>query len=129
MKSREIIQRTLEYTGPERVARTFPNGDLGGSDFVSSSCTATTYATLWDYLGEGRWERLDEWGNTWGRIDTTSKGEVTKGVLADWDDLKTYSFPDFSKVSDYDCVRKQREAEPDKWLIGQFTWFHFQYRA
>ncbi len=125
MKSREIVQRTLEYTGPERVARTFPNGDLGGSDFVSSSCTATTYATLWDYLGEGRWERLDEWGNTWGRIDTTSKGEVTKGVLADWDDLKNYSFPDFSKVTDYDSVRKQREAEPDKWLIGNLPGFTF----
>lgn len=125
MNAREIVKRTLEYTAPERVARTFPIAALGGSDFANSSCTAKTYATSWDNLGQGRWERSDEWGNTWGRIDATSKGEVTRGVLADWDDLKTYTFPDFNNASDYDSVRKQRETEPDKWLIGNLPGFTF----
>ena len=125
MNAHEIVKRTLEYTAPERVARTFPDSKLGGSDFAHSVCTAKTYATSWKNLGQGRWERIDEWGNTWGRIDTTSKGEVTRGVLADWNDLETYHFPDFSKPSDYDVVRAQRKAEPDKWLIGHLPGFTF----
>jgi len=34
-----------------------------------------TYATGWKKVGENRWERTDEWGNTWARLDSTSKGK------------------------------------------------------
>ena len=76
MNSREIVQRTLNFDHPERVARSF-----GDSDFVSCRSSAGTYATEWEKIGENKWKRIDEWGNTWGRIDPTSKGEVTDGVL------------------------------------------------
>jgi uroporphyrinogen decarboxylase len=125
VNAREIVLRTLEYTSPERVARSFPADLLGGSDFCHVNSTTKTYATPWKYLGHGQWERFDEWGNTWGRIDANSKGEVKIGVLSDWEFLESYQFPDYTKSSDYDAVRKQRDAQPDKWLIGHLPGFTF----
>ncbi|MBT4501049.1 MAG: hypothetical protein HOC74_25185 [Gemmatimonadetes bacterium] len=120
MTSREIVRRTLEYDHPERVARSF-----GESDFASAGCSARTHATGWEKIDDVRWERSDEWGNTWGRIDATSKGEVVKGVLEDWSALDGYQLPDYSHIEDYEGVRQQREKYPDKWLIGGMPGFAF----
>ena len=67
MTSREIVRRTLDFESPERVARSFEP-----SDFAGAGCTAPTRATDWQAVGGGRWERTDEWGNLWARIDLTS---------------------------------------------------------
>jgi len=120
MTSREIVRRTLEYDHPERVARSF-----GESDFTSAGCSAKTHATGWKKIDDVRWERTDEWGNLWGRIDATSKGEVLKGVLGDWNDLDNYQLPDYSQIEDFEGVRQQRERYPDKWLIGGMPGFAF----
>lgn len=120
MTSREIVRRTLEYDHPERVARSF-----GESDFRGAGCAARTHATAWQQVGGGRWERTDEWGNTWGRIDATSKGEVVHGVLDDWKKLDTFQLPDYSRPEDYDGVRQTREKYPDKWLNGGMPGFAF----
>lgn len=120
MTPREIVRRTLEYAQPERVARSF-----GDSDFVSAGCSAKTHATQWKETGNGRWERADEWGNTWGRIDPTSKGEVTKGVLENIADVDDYTFPDYSHAEDYACVKEQRSQTPDKYVLGYLPGFAF----
>ena len=120
MNSREIVLRTLNYDYPERVARSFEP-----SDFVSARATAKTHATDWRQIGDGRWERSDEWGNIWGRIDATSKGEVVKGVLDDLAQIATYQFPDYSRPDDYAAVAQKRAAFPDKWLIGSMPGFTF----
>jgi len=98
MTSRELVRRTLEYCAPERVARSF-----GDSDFRRCGCNATTRATAWKELGNGRWERTDEWGNLLARLDPTSKGEVVKGVLDDLESIDSYEFPDYSRMADYAC--------------------------
>ena len=120
MTSREIVQKNLEFTHPERVARSFD-----ASDFVSCRSTVQTPATPWKGIGNGRWERTDEWNNTWGRIDSTSKGEVIKGVLDDLSELDTCQFPDYSDPADYESVRQKRREHPDKWLIGSLAGFAF----
>jgi len=120
MTSKEIVLRTIEHTGPERVARSF-----GDSDFCWASCNNKTLATDWQLIGNGRWERFDEWGNTWARIDSTSKGEVIKGILENISDIDTYHFPDFSKPEDYKSVSVKRAEKPDKWLIGSMPGFAF----
>jgi hypothetical protein len=120
MTSREIVRRTLGFETPERVARSFDD-----SDFVSARTTVKTHATEWKLIGQDRWERTDEWGNTWGRVDPTSKGEVEKGVLDDLSDLEAYRFPDFSNPEDYESVREKRVEYPDKWLIGGLPGFSF----
>jgi uroporphyrinogen decarboxylase len=120
MTPREIIQHTLDFTGPERVARSF-----GEADFSGAGCTAKTHATPWVRTGGERWESTDEWGNTWARIDPTSKGEVVRGVLENIDDLDDYVFPDFSNPDDYAGVAKVRAEQPDHWLIGGMHGFAF----
>lgn len=120
MTSREIVRRTLEYSDPERVARSF-----GDSDFCRAGCTAETHATDWEPVGGGRWERTDEWGNAWARIDPTSKGEVVKGVLDDISAIDEYEFPDYSHSVGYAGVCEGRTEFPDKWLIGSLPGFAF----
>jgi hypothetical protein len=120
MNSREIVRRTLDYEQPSRVARSFR-----GSDFVWTSHKAPTPQTDWQKVDERRWRRIDEWGNIWGRIDTTSKGQVLKGVLDDLDDLDGHEFPDFSRPADYQSVRDARAEHPDKWIIGAVPGFAF----
>ncbi len=120
MTSREIVRRTIDYTKPERVARSFQDSDLRGV-----GCTAETQASEWQKTGNSRWERTDEWGNTWGRIDPTSKGEVVKGVLENIAAIDSYELPDYSRPEDYACVAQKRAEMPDKWLNGSLHGFAF----
>ncbi len=120
MTSKEIVRRTIEYAHPERVARSF-----GESDFRGSRHSAQTHATEWQPSGPNEWERLDEWGNRWRRIDPTSKGEVAQGALEDNALMDTYTFPDFSNPKDYAGVAERRAQAPDKWLMGSLPGFAF----
>ena len=120
MTSREIVRRTLDFECPERVARSF-----GDSDFSGGWCSAKTHSTDWKEVGGGRWERIDEWGNTWARIDPTSKGEVVKGVLDEIADIDRYVFPDFSRFGDYAPAVEERRKAPDKWQIAWLPGFAF----
>jgi hypothetical protein len=120
MTPREIVDATLTYSGPERIAHSF-----APSDFVHAGNTVATKATDWRKTGESRWERIDEWGNVWGRVDPTSKGEVIRGVLDDLADIDTYVFPNYGDPSDYSSVRERRAEVPDRWLIGGLPGFTF----
>jgi len=120
VNSREIICRTLDYERPERIARSF-----GESDFHWAGCTADTHASDWKEVDRCRWERTDEWGNLWGRVDPTSKGEVLRGVLENIEDIETYQFPDYSNPDDYANVRAERDKHPGKWLVGGMGGFAF----
>lgn len=120
MTPREIVQRTLDFTGPERVAQSFEP-----SDFISVNDSAKTRATDWQKIGPTKWERIDEWGNTWQRLDDTTKGEVVKGVLSDVSQIDDYKLPDFSNFDDYQTVVNARKENKDKWLIGGMPGFAF----
>lgn len=120
MNSREIVMSTLEYSGPERVARSFHDSDIAGCEY-----TVKTHATSWEKVDDTRWERIDEWGNVWGRVDPTSKGEVVKGVLEDTEDYDAYEFPDFSKFEDYKTATECKAQNPDKWIVGNMPGFTF----
>lgn len=114
------MRRTLAYDRPERVARSF-----GDSDFCWAPCSVRTHASDWKEVGDERWERTDEWGNLWGRIDPASKGEVIRGVLEDLSAIDEYEFPDYSKPEGYTCVAALREQHPDQWQIGPLSGFCF----
>ena len=120
MTSREIVRRTLDFEDPERVARSFR-----GSDFLWTHHACPTRLVEWRDTGDGAWELIDEWGNVWRRIDAHSKGEVHRGVIADWSDLDKYEFPDYSNADDYHPVTTAKQANPDKWIIGGLPGFAF----
>ena len=120
MTSREIVRRTLDYDDPERVARSFGQSDL---KWVGNG--VETHATDWREVGGGRWERTDEWGNLWARIDETSKGEVVQGVLDGLGDMDSYAFPDHSRPEDYAVTKEQRDVAPNQWVMGGIHGFAF----
>jgi uroporphyrinogen decarboxylase len=120
MTSKEIVLRTLEFERPERIARSF-----GDSDFCAVTCSAKTHATEWRAVDDERWERTDEWGNTWGRIDPTSKGEVIKGVLEEISAIDSYVFPNYADPDAYVDVGRRRVEAQDRWLIGWLPGFAF----
>jgi len=123
MDSREIVRRTLDFEGPERVARSF-----GDSDFANAGYSGATLATSWREVGGGRWERTDVWGNTWARVDETSKGEVARGVLdgdGGLDHVAEIELPDFADPDGYDGVKRKRTERPDKWLVAGLPGFAF----
>ncbi|MCK9479112.1 MAG: uroporphyrinogen decarboxylase family protein [Firmicutes bacterium] len=120
MNSKEIVRRTLDFDNPGRLAISF-----GDSDIVTTSFKVKTKQTDWKIITGEYWERIDEWGNTWGRLDPTSKGEVVRGALEGIEDFESYSFPDFSCFEDYsECVRICKE-NPDKWVLGNVPGFTF----
>ena len=123
MDSREIVRRTLDFDRPERVAVSF-----GDTDLAWTGCSAATPATKWRDVGGGRWERTDEWGNTWARIDATSKGEVARAALEGDDGLarvERIALPDFSDPAGYEGAKRKRREAPDRWLLAGLPGFAF----
>ena len=120
MNSREIVRRTLEYDYPERVARS-----CGESDLISSRYLPSARTVDWHEVGGGRWERIDEWGNKWARLNPTSRGEIIKGVLSEIKDVDNYEFPDYSRIEVFEPAKKARSKHTDKWLIGELPGFTF----
>jgi len=120
MTPRDIVIRTLNFENPERVARSF-----GDSDLLFACHTARTHATEWKKVDDRRWERRDEWNNTWGRIDDTSKGEVIRGVLDTTDQIDVYNLPDFSQKEDYAQAAEIFANDNEKYRIGEVPGFTF----
>jgi hypothetical protein len=73
MDSREIVLRTLEYAGPDRVAASFPAPYW--NDLVHLNYDLPGHPRPWREVRPG-WRNTWRVGNTWARLDATSKGEV-----------------------------------------------------
>ena len=121
MNPREIVRRTLAFEYPERVAHSFEPSDVifGGSEIPNP-------LTEWRKIAEHAWERTDEWGNVWRRVDATSKGQVVRGVLEDLQDVATCPLPDFSDRSLYVHAQEIFASAPELWHIGSIQGFTFK---
>jgi hypothetical protein len=120
MNSQEIVRRTLEFENPERVARSFVPSDIawGWIDMP-------TPGGSWRRVSEREWRRTDEWGNEWGRVDDTSKGEIVRGALEDLDQVESFALPDFDNPDYYATARQIFAALPDYWRVGSLHGFAF----
>ncbi len=124
MTSREIVQRTLEFTGPERVAGTMPAPFW--HDVVHCSYVYDSGQPGWHSVGDTRQEYVDEWGNTWARVDATSKGEVARGVLQSWDDLDRLELPDLANPANYREARALcHDPSETRFRLGGLPGFPF----
>lgn len=124
MDSREIVLRTLEHRSPKRIAASFPHPHW--NDFCHVNYAQAGFSRDWQDVGKGRQEYTDEWGNTWVRADTTSKGEVTKGVLQDWGDLDRLRLPDVANPMNFVGVREVcRDPSNTRFRIGGLPGFPF----
>jgi hypothetical protein len=120
MTSREVVAKTLDFEGLERVAHSFPP-----SDFVSAHPVVQNPDGEWRRISDREWRRTDEWGNVWGRVDETSKGEIVEGALADLADASTFRLPDFSEAEVYSEARETFSSHPDLWHVGGIHGFSF----
>jgi uroporphyrinogen decarboxylase len=125
MNSREIVLRTLEFRNPERVAATFPEPywhDLCHVSYVLPGHEER----IWRQVGPHRQEWVDEWGNTWARLETTSKGEVVRGALESWDDLDNLCLPDLANPANFARVREVcSDPSNERFRVGGMAGFPF----
>lgn len=123
MTPREIVERTLNFDYPERVARTMP--EPWGTDILGAGPTIDR-GTGWQQIDEQTWERTDEWGNLWRRIDPTSKGEVVRGVLQDLGQVDELDLPAVDPATTFEAARQRYADNPkDLFPIGGIPGFTF----
>lgn len=83
----EIVRRTIEFSGPERLPFHFLL-DAEQSDVVF---------VWWNFIGPGDYDlqqSYDEFGCLWVRSDDRTMGQVKGHPLADWHALDHYRWPD-----------------------------------
>ncbi len=125
MDSREIVLRTVKFSGPDRVAGSMPPPYW--HDFSQAGYRLRGFSREWHDVGGGRQEYVDEWGNTWARVDAHSKGEVARGVIeADLDEVHTVPLPDLANPRHFDFVREVfGDPDNDRFRVGGLPGFPF----
>lgn len=123
MQSREIVERTLDYRGPERVAAMLIPPFW--QDILSCGMEQPGDGP-WHDAGPEREERIDEWGNTWARLDRSSKGEVVRGALQSYDALDTLALPDLADAERFRRMTGVFAADTqDRYRVGYLPGFPF----
>jgi uroporphyrinogen decarboxylase len=124
MNSREIVLATLEYTGVERVAGSMPAPYW--NDLSHASYRLEGFSSIWQDVGDGRQEYVDEWGNTWARVDDYSKGEVARGAVETLDKVDAVPLPDLANPANYANVRAVfGDPQNDRFRVGGLPGFPF----
>ncbi len=124
MTSREIVQRTIQFDRPERIAMALPEpypndvvwGHLApGPDSRPSRTFQPDQGAMWE----------DEWGNVWARLDEFSKGLVVAGALKDWAQLDDYRMPAVDDPARYQQAEATFRQSTDRFRIGGLAHFPF----
>jgi uroporphyrinogen decarboxylase len=123
MTSKEIVIRTLEFTGPERLALRLP--EPWGTDFFHVSADMAGLEGEWAKVGETRWERRDAWGNLWARVEDHSKGEIAKGALENIEAVDDLPLPPLAQPERYEQAARRVQEHPDRFVFGSLPGFTF----
>ena len=108
MKSREIVRRTIQFDGAERLPYDFP--EPYGTDFAHVGMTPSPDARP----SKG----IDEWGAVWENIGVCSLGEVKDFPLKNWNDFHMLKIPDITAEHRWSAVGDARERAGDKFLLA-----------
>ncbi len=87
MSPREIVQKTVRFENPERVAHSHPQSEY--HDLLISGMTPSV-----DKRPGEKGTVVDEWGAAWENIGICKLGEVKEYPLKDWKDFDKLTIPD-----------------------------------
>ncbi|MFA5646099.1 MAG: uroporphyrinogen decarboxylase family protein [Candidatus Ratteibacteria bacterium] len=124
MTDREIIQRNLLCSDPERIGMNFSGGRM--NDILEAGLVPSP---VWreKRWKEGEFEYYDdEWGNIWYRVIGKGKGgEIFQPALSHWDKLDHLIFPDFDLLERYAHAKDLFAKNPDKYHLAYLPGFPF----
>jgi len=124
MTPREIVQRTIAFGHPERIALALPEPYPDDTLWARVSADPNWKPRRTFPPEEGRkWE--DEWGNIWAATTDFYQGEVVVGALQDWSQLDAYRMPTFDDPARYLEPAAKFAAAPDRYHIGGLPGFPF----
>ena len=124
MTGREIVQASLAFAGPERIAYGMGGGFPSDVRHVGRKAATNSRAREWQQH-DGYWESTDQWGNTWRRLESITKGEVHHGVIEDsWDLLDAYEFPrtDAAELYEDAAARCREMHDQGYYVLGSVDW-------
>ena len=113
--SYEVVQRALEFQGPDRLPVRFDS--LGMSDIAFVN---------WNQVYPGddtglRDTSIDHWGCLWVRTEVANMGQIKMHPLAQWSALDLYQWPDPDDPAFYEGMEEQFTSVEGKYvLIGYF---------
>jgi uroporphyrinogen decarboxylase len=124
LTSREVIRRVLAFERPPRIGMNFDGGRMNDLIVVGPEPDPSfDEQRRTTESGAQRW--LDEWGNTWERLDAFSIGEVAEGAIGEWSDLDRYEPPELLDRSRYADAKRRLAEHADKYPIGWLPGFPF----
>jgi uroporphyrinogen decarboxylase len=136
MNSREIIKRVIEFDHPNRIGLRL-KAEGCPKDILSIEAPQGNHrlyrSTDWSSSGEllnrvpgfAGQVRQDAFGNVWGRLDATSKGECVKGALQDgWEALLSYELPTVDEAA-FAAVRAAAGQNPHRYRMGMLPGMPF----
>jgi len=113
MTRREIVERTITFSKPPRLAMKF---DVVG---VNDCYDVWTHdPTGWSYAFQGR--MADEWGCVWEKTDVANTGQVIVHPLQDWSKLADYPWPDPDAPARYADFEQQLAGAEDRFVMFCF---------
>lgn len=125
MTPREIVRKSLEFAFPERIPYAMGGGFPSDVRHVGRAGAPNSKARGWEQKPDGTWDMIDEWGNTWGRLENITKGEVTRGVIQeDWSQLDDYDFPRVEDPALYETAKEKTAAfhAEGYYVLGSTHW-------
>ncbi|MDH7569413.1 MAG: uroporphyrinogen decarboxylase family protein [Armatimonadota bacterium] len=105
---REVVRRTVTFSGPDRLARSLP--PPYGDDFAGVGMTPSPDARP----SSG----VDEWGAVWHNIGVSKMGEVKEFPLQDWSNFSKLQIPDIHDPRRWTALSGARERAGDRFLMA-----------
>lgn len=136
MNGREIIKRVINFENPPRIGLMLRSEGCP-KDIVALGAPSGTHSRFFEtgwcrdpallerapgFAGQ---VRQDAFGNLWGRLDATSKGECIRGALQDgWAGLGRYELPKLEGES-FAGIYKEAEKNAHRYKMGMLPGMPF----
>ncbi len=110
MTRKEIVERTITFNNPPRLAMKF---DVVGVNDCYDVWTPDPTGWSWSFEGQ----LADEWGCTWQRTGVNNTGQVVGHPLADWSKLKGFTWPAPDDERRYQGFKEQLAGADDRFVM------------